>query len=42
MVSQENPSLSKYITIFLNFFVESKELSKVTDALVKLLEIVDA
>jgi DNA-binding Lrp family transcriptional regulator len=34
--------LSEDITVFLNLFVESKELSKVTDALVKLPEVVDA
>jgi len=34
--------LSKYITVFLNLSVESKELAKVTDDLVKLPEVVDA
>ena len=34
--------MSKYITVFLNLSVESKELAKVTDDLVKLPEVVDA
>jgi len=34
--------LSKFITVFLNLFVESKELSKITDVPVKLPEVADA
>jgi len=34
--------LSKDITVFLNLSVESKEIAKVTDDLVKLPEVVDA
>ncbi len=34
--------MSKDITVFLNLSVESKEIAKVTDDLVKLPEVVDA
>ncbi len=34
--------MSKYITVFLNLFVESKQLVNVTEALMKLPEVVDA
>ena len=34
--------MSSYISVFLNLFVESRGLSKVTEALVKLPEVVDA